>query len=172
MSIWVYKDDGTRECGLGTEIELAKMEEQLAKIVGEKNILDRTKGQLPGFFGAWCGGPNGHVNLYELTPEGYKLLEGGFVGPLGFQLWIYGPVRGHDGITRDFAGPETPFPLSTHDIGFQVGATPFNPVLVRELLGHDLRVIRPGDDITLDLRFGRVNIFVDEKNTIKEIRCF
>jgi hypothetical protein len=56
-------------------------------------------------------------------------------------------------------GREVPFPLSIKSIPQSVG----------DLIGHPCRVIRPGDDITLDYRPDRVNIILDEQSTIKDI---
>ena len=171
MDIWVYKDDGTRQCGMGKEITLKEMEEQLARIIGERNILSRMKGQLPGVFPDLCGAPNGHVNMYKIAPEGWTILERGIVGPNGFQRWVFGVIVGQDGSHVDVDGPETTFPLSAalHHISSSTTA----PVLVRELVGYHLRVVGPKDDVsTLELMPNRVNVFVDDHGTIKQISFF
>jgi|AGTN01.3.fsa_nt_gi hypothetical protein len=60
--VWVYKEDGTRQCGEGTEISLDEMRKELETIIGKDNVLASEKRILPLMFPLVCGGPNGSVN--------------------------------------------------------------------------------------------------------------
>jgi len=171
MGKWVYKEDGTRQCGEGHEITIQEMEKDLARIVGERNIINRKKGQLPWMFPDLCGSPNGHVNMYELTPEGFLAFDRGIVGHAGFQVWVYDkPAPKAAGLLSDV--PETPFPWSAKEALPYVAHASSNPVLIRELIGYHLRVIKPGEAVTMEYMWGRVNISVDENNEIKQISFF
>jgi len=89
MAIWVYKEDGTLQCGRGKEIPLQAMQEQLAQIVGGKEILRSEKRHLPIRVSQLCGMPTASVNSYELTEKGARELFTGIVGKAGFKLWIW-----------------------------------------------------------------------------------
>jgi hypothetical protein len=190
--IWVYKSDGTRQCGKGTEISLKAMRQQLEKLIGQKEVLNAEKRHLPTYVSQLCGMPTGHVNAYEVTPQGASILFEGFVGKEGFKLWVWPTPKPR---ARDLeAGGEDPFPLALADNGDdlfpwpwlrqngeqsnvknmvrlikQMSSPDMNPVLVRELIGKPCRVLRPGDVGTSDFQPWRVNIRLDENGTIDEI---
>lgn len=41
---------------------------------------------------------------------------------------------------------------------------------MQELIGHQLRIVRPGEFYTQDIQPGRVTIFVDAENKIERIK--
>lgn len=192
MTELVFKHDGSVQCADrgGQTLEEAKAE--LALIVGEKNILEGFQKTL--FVIAMCGAPTGRVNVFRLSPEGLNIFEHGFIGHPGWNFWLFGEEDQHEFAAR--GGPEVPFPLRINlpdlmcrDCGFPMEAAPVEaleawrrkagarildairqsptpPSTVDGLKGYVLRVIRPGDAWTLDLRRDRVNITVDENDRI------
>ena len=179
--VWVYKEDGTKQCGWGTEIPIDKMEQELAGLIGPREILGREKRTLPLVFPEVCGAPTGKVNAYKITEAGaYKLFHG-FVGPNGFKLWIWPPRQvGELAVAR--GGDSVPFPLSAKDspgaetmkssltnMLASVNQAGNQPVLVRDLIGHPARYYKHGDGLTMDYRPNRVNIEHDENNVIMRI---
>lgn len=175
--VWVYKEDGTRQCGTGTEIALDEMREELAKLIGGGNILNQEKRILPLIFPMVCGGRNGHVNAYEITEDGARTLFTGIVGKNEFELWRWGGEK-------LASGPEVPFPLSEaikaasndeeaaaiiqHLLASLAGAGQ-NPTNISELIGRTCRYYKTGDSLTYDLRPNRVNIEVNNRREIVRI---
>lgn len=105
--IWVYKADGTIQCqpASETEITLSTMREQLANLIGAKNILDEAKWPPRGPVPTVCGHPTGNLNAYKITPEGLHLLFSGVAGPSGFE------VDPNTRIALDPLDPLTPWPI-------------------------------------------------------------
>lgn len=105
--IWVYKADGTIQCqpARETEVTLAAMREQLAKLIGASNILDEAKWPPRGPVPTICGRPTGNLNAYKITPEGLHLLYSGVDGPSGFD------VDPNTKIMLDPNDPVAPFPF-------------------------------------------------------------
>ncbi len=105
--IWVYKPDGTIQCvpDSETEIPLGEMREQLAKLIGAKNILAEEKRPPSGPVPTVCGRPTGNLNAYKITAEGLQLLFSGIAGPSGFE------VDPQTRIMVDPYDPVTPWPL-------------------------------------------------------------
>lgn len=129
MTIWVFKSDGSVQCETG-DISLDDARSELGEIVGEQNIGDGRKLNLPGFHPTLCGAPTGRVNAFELTDEGWTRFLTGFVGQLGWRRWLY-PVPEQASsecqssetslLTAALstpssrpAGPEVPFPLGAN----------------------------------------------------------
>jgi hypothetical protein len=183
---WVYKEDGTLQCGMGREIPLDEMRKQLAGIIGDKEILRQEKRHLPLFLSQRCGARTGNANAYELTQEGARILFKGFVGPLGFQLWTWPSPSGvHYAIGAgggETAAPAQAFPLGVFakDNGEfskeavvhaleTMSSVDLHPVLVRELIGRLCRIIRFGDVTTMEYIQERVNIRLDDKDRIVKI---
>jgi hypothetical protein len=65
-------------------------------------------------------------------------------------------------------GPEVPFPLNVAALARLTSANQ-NPTLVRELIGQRLMTIRPGDPVTAEYVFNRVNVIVNDANVIEGI---
>lgn len=175
-NVWVYKADGTLQCGEGKEITLEEMKKELASLIGEKGIISCKKRTLPMFIPQVCGAPTGQVNTYEITEEGAYVLFHGFVGPKGFALWIWPVSAGKQ-------GPISPWPFSRglkgereEDAGAlflnyiasvtHVGAT---PIFITELLGRICRCYTVGDPLTKDYIPQRVNIEKYPDSTIARI---
>ena len=146
------------------------MRKELAKVIGDKNILASEKRTKPGMIIDLCGAPTGKVNAYEITPEGLFLLFHGIVGPMGFEVWRW-PTAVK---ARSLSDNPVPWPWAAlfagkeADEGAQknavlniissltnVGA---NPTTIVELLGRPVRFYTTGDGLTMDYRPERVNI--------------
>lgn len=79
-TVWVYKYDGSLQCGLGEIISLGKMKSELEdffvyKMEKRNDGLMRTMN---------CGSPTGMANVYQI-PE--KNLED--AKSLGFEVWSF-----------------------------------------------------------------------------------
>ena len=172
MSVWVYKDDGTLQCGQGAERPIQEMRKALARLIGDKEILHGEKRRPPVLLPDLCGAPTGEVNAYEITDDGAYVLFRGFVGPDGFKLWIWPqPGTRHDALALTAGGgSDVPFPLSASWKGdgaianmiaslTQAGA---QPTTIVDLIGRVCRCYKHGDPLTFDLQPQRVNIELDE----------
>jgi hypothetical protein len=160
---WVCKPDGRIQCQDNPEIPLDTMRKQLAAIVGDDNILDQKK--ITVITPKMCGIPAGTMNAYDLSEFGYELLHNGFVGPMGFRDCPGDGQHAMPGVT-DQAGTEPNFATGVAFTGISsAGST---PTLVRDLIGHRVRVYEQGSPVTLDLIFGRVNV-VTKDHVIADI---
>ena len=84
-TIWVCKHDGTIQCNDDSvEITLEEMREQLELIIGASNVLNMKKKEYPTI--QQCDTPTGKMNAYEITEQGWYILNHGIVGPVGFTL--------------------------------------------------------------------------------------
>jgi hypothetical protein len=81
--------------------------------------------------------------------------------------------------------PDCPFPMNEAEMGDKVGngkslssvlpsltSATANAVLVRELIGYSLRVIKPGEAVDFDFSWRRVNFILDDAGHIKDIAFF
>lgn len=183
-NVWVYKDDGTLQCGMGKEIPVEVMQNDLAGLIGAKQIQRSEKRQLPAFLPDLCGFRTGAVNAYEITEEGARILFNGFVGQMGFELWIWADRE--ESHARALAGGASlmddrfvPFPWRKLPgkeaeavlAGFFETSSSVDrqPVMIRELLGRPCRFLKHDDATTMDWRPDRVNIRTDEKGMIAKI---
>lgn len=67
---------------------------------------------------------------------------------------------------------DCPFPMSDERAGqfkFPLSVASV-PERIKDLIGRPCRFIRPGDVVTFDFNPARVNIYVDEKSRIVDIR--
>lgn len=64
-TVFVFKADGTKQCGIGSAMSIQQMAQELGdiKIISQENKSD---GKL---YPMVCGAPTGKVNVYEI-PEG------------------------------------------------------------------------------------------------------
>jgi hypothetical protein len=106
-------------------------------LIGDSNILNMEKRSR--IMPAVCGAPTGNLNAYEITEEGWRLLDDGIRGRQGFD-----PCEGEE------------IPNS-------------QPVQIQELVGRLLRVYKTGDAITKDFISNRVNIETDDQGVIVNI---
>lgn len=158
-NIWVCKFDGTIQCDEDSkEITLEEMRKQLAALIGDDNILDMKKSSRPMI--TLCGMPTGRMNSYEITEKGWFVLSRGIVGPQGFE-------RCEEDIgKKEKAGAAE----ADINIGQVIGiCTSSNPVFIRELIGHPIRVYKTGDPLTKDWRPDRVNIETDAEGIIVKV---
>ncbi|MCP5239095.1 MAG: hypothetical protein H6949_04660 [Zoogloeaceae bacterium] len=122
----------------------------LAKIIGDGNIVGMEKRAHPMI--ELCGMPTGSMNAYEITEDGWYILNHGIVGRQGFSL-----------CPTDTADNEV-------NIGHIISAfTSGNPIMIKELTGHPLRVYKTGDVITKDWRPDRVNFEINNKGIIVNV---
>ena len=157
-TIWVCKPDGTIQCESNSiettsGITLEEMRKELELIIGESNVLKMEKRSCPTVQA--CGFPTGNMNAYEITEQGWYILNHGIVGPQGF-----------------FLCPECSPDKSKSEvnIGQLIGAlTAANPTNIQGLIGHPLRVYNTGDPITADYRPNRFNIEIGKKGLIVNV---
>lgn len=79
-SVFVYKYDGTKQCGEGQEVSLDAMSKQLQNI----KILSMTKKNDGMMRIQVCGAPTGQANVYEIETENLKKAK-----DFGFQEWKF-----------------------------------------------------------------------------------
>ncbi len=153
-NVWVCKFDGTIQCDQNSkEIPLGKMRENLEKIIGKGNVLSMEKRSQ--IMMQVCGMPTGHVNAYEITEEGSSMLNRGITGRQGFNPCL--SSKSDDGEEKA-------------NIGQVISACASeNPVSIKELTGHPLRVYTTGDMLTMDWQPDRVNIEVGENRKIIDV---
>lgn len=164
-SRWVWRHDGTLQCGFGTEETLDEAHAALAAIIGEENILSGEKRTLPGPIIQLCGAPTGQVNAFDLTELGFWLLFHGFVGPIGFRPWADVEadrlLAGSEGsyAARLLAGSEGNYAVKAPQ-GKAVGFPGHGgqPATIEDLYGRICRVYNVGDALTKDYIERRVNI--------------
>jgi hypothetical protein len=164
-SNWVWRHDGTLQCGFGVEETLDEARAALAAIIGDENILNGEKRTLPGPIFQLCGAPTRQVNAFELTDPGFWLLFHGFVGPIGFRPWIDADVErllaGSEGsyAARLLAGSEGNYAVKAPE-GKAVGFPGHGgkPATIEDLYGRICRVYNVGDALTKDYIEHRVNI--------------
>ena len=86
-TIKVFKLDGSLQCGMGTEVTLEEMGEKLKMIGGE--ITGQEKQVVPFMIPHVCGAPTGSANVYTITKTSWEIIKRGFVGTLGFMVWVF-----------------------------------------------------------------------------------
>ena len=150
MTHWVCRFDGSIQCSDATGQSLAAARAELAAVVGGDNVLNERRFSVPMI--QLCGMPTGVTNAFELTEFGYWLLYRGFVGTLGFRdCDPEAKLRTVRGIVADSNFGE----LVEQS---RVTAAAANPVLVRELIGHPVRVYEQGNVLQGDYVSDRVNV--------------
>ncbi|MEP3891581.1 MAG: hypothetical protein ABJN69_14065 [Hellea sp.] len=153
--IWVCKQDGAIQCDSDSqEIPLDVMREELEALIGAQNVLDAVKRHV--IMPQLCGLPAGGINSYLITPQGKVILERGTRGPQGF---------------TKCSSPDDAESVEgeNESAGLSIGRLTKNqPVLIRELVGHSLRVYTVGEALTQDWRPGRFNIGMDKNGAIAE----
>lgn len=163
-TIWIVKDDGTRQCddrNQGTPLDV--MAEEL-KTLGA-TVLNSEKRHDCRAINRVCGAPTGQLNAYEISIDDWETIKSSFIGPNGFRAW--------DCDEKDIgrvamAGGEIPWPLINR-IALASSASGA-PVLIRDLIGRESRYYEDGATITKDFRPDRVNIVTEKgSSTIKEI---
>jgi hypothetical protein len=164
-SAWVWRHDGTLQCGLGKEETLEEARAQLETVIGSGNVIGGEKRQLPGLIIQMCGAPTGQVNAFQLTPSGFWLLFHGFVGPLNFRPWVDEGMVVEGGVDvwpfKSLAG------VQENHLSL-VGTGAMDPCCIQELYGHRCRAYNVGDPLTEDYRPDRFNVGL-EQGRIKEL---
>jgi len=163
---WVWRHDGTLQCGQGTEETLQEAREQLGAIIGAANILQGEKRRLPGMILQICGAPTGSVNAFELTPAGFWILFHGIVGPIGFRPWMDEDMVVEGGGVDVW--PFTALSEVQENRLSLVGPSKTDPCCIQELYGHLCRAYKVGDPLTDDYRPERFNVGL-EGGRIKEL---
>lgn len=85
------------------------------------------------------------------------LLPVGLVACASYPTPMPGPARCNAGAVQGAVGREAG-PRVVHNVKRRAGA-------------RDVRVIRPGQAVTMDFRSDRLNIEVDHRNTIRRVHC-
>ncbi|MCP4932939.1 MAG: hypothetical protein GY927_01755 [bacterium] len=165
-TVWIWNDDGTRQCEDGTGVSLDDMQKELESI-GAK-VLNAEKRTHCRFITSVCGAPTGSVNAYEVTEEDWEKLKGGFVGTLGFKLWDCADIKTPSptaikSMEKLLEDGQIPWPWA------QISSVAKTPVLLREIIGRPCRCYHKGDALTEDFRPDRVNIELDQENRILDI---
>jgi hypothetical protein len=165
-SPWVWRHDGTLQCGLGSEETLDEARAQLETVIGGAKVVQGEKRHLPGAIIQLCGAPTGEVNAFELTPSGFWLLFHGIVGPIGFRPWV-------DENLAAMGGGVDILPFnklaSVQDNHLRlVGTGVARPCCIQDLYGHTFRGYKVGDPLTDDYRPARFNVGT-EGGRIKEL---
>jgi hypothetical protein len=155
-NFWVWRHDGTLQCGQGSEQPLEEAHEQLAAIIGADSVLNGEKRQAPVILPTVCGAPTGQANAFELTESGYYLLFHGFVGPIGFRPWLDDKLAHvQAGLTSSILGVEEHSARKQLTLaGFGAG----EPTSIQELFGRQCRAYTVGDALTMDFRPDRFNV--------------
>lgn len=67
---------------------------------------------------------------------------------------------------------DCPFPMSDDKMGEHIFPVSIKsvPERVGDLVGRLCRVIRPGDQVTFDYNPNRVNIYLDDRSRIRDVR--
>jgi hypothetical protein len=151
MGIWICKPDGTIQCQDVKGESLAEARARLERVIGPENVIGERQFSVPVF--KLCGMPTGRTNAFELTEIGHHLLFHGFVGSLGFRN-----CRPETKAMASVAVADEKPELATLIEQSGVTGAANNPVLVRELIGHPVRVYEKGSMITKDFRPDRVNV--------------
>lgn len=168
-SPWVWRHDGTLQCGLGAEETLQEAREQLETVIGPDNVLVGEKRTLPNLIITMCGAPTGEVNAFQLTPWGFWLLFNGIVGPIDFRPWV------DENLAIEQDGGEVPVPfkgisqarLQAVSLAI-VGVAKGEPSSIDELYGRTCRVYNVGDGLTDDYIAERFNVGL-ARGRIKEM---
>ncbi|MCH2533356.1 MAG: hypothetical protein MK008_02825 [Bdellovibrionales bacterium] len=79
-TVWVYKYDGSRQCGLGEVISLGEMKSELEELLIYK-MEKRNDGLMRTMN---CGAPTGMANVYEIAKKDLELAK-----KLGFKEWSF-----------------------------------------------------------------------------------
>ena len=169
-SPWVWRHDGTLQCGMGSEETVEEARAQLEAVIGAANVIAGEKRQLPGRIIQICGAPTGQVNAFQLTPWGFWLLFHGIAGPIGFRPWVEESIAG-DAMIADGGVDILPW-KSLESVKQQqlslVGTSKGNPCCIENLYGRLCRVYNVGDPLTEDYRPERFNVGL-ENDRIKEL---
>jgi hypothetical protein len=166
----VFKFDGTLKCGLGSEIPLKDMQEELVALGA--TVIASEKSWWPGFIIEVCGAPTGHCNVFQLDDDTWPKLAKSILGA-GFRVWPAedGAKQGNSAASISASSDDLlPWPFGrstgaqgtygTNGISLSANAQPRidTSKSITELIGKRLRVYQDGDVITKDFRLDRANI--------------
>lgn len=177
-SIWVYREDGSIQCEDVAGEALDEAREDLARLIGESEILKGEKRYLPMI--ELCGMPTGAVNSFEISLFGWMVLSRGIVGTAGFKRWpeTNVPFKQAATVESEPQGGEVPFPFSADNKESPLPTvlraltnqlTIGQGVCAADLVGRNLRVYEIGDFLTLDWQPNRVNIGLNDKGKIADV---
>ena len=176
-----------------TPIDRDAAEARLASNVGARNIVGRAKHYMPA---PPATGRSQWGYFWRLNTEGELLFMRGYTHLFDFYVQIDPPWDHHGNPIDRLAFSDRPVPIPRNrPVPFPWGAggvdagdwdevkptdlvgidlppsihallTRETPTLISELVGHRLRVIRPGDVVTMDYRPDRFNIVVTASGVI------
>lgn len=150
-TVIIFKQDGTIQCEDEPPRPLAE-DADILRSIGVSKICGRINTPGPMVVAALCGLPTNQVNAFAVPREDWDRVRRGVVGTMGFRLWVgaaYPSIHLDDGCELGAAEPE----------GIRGAST--QPVLVRDLIGLQLRSYVEGDVLTTDYLPDRVNIELD-----------
>ncbi len=171
VTVEVYQEDGTRQCGEGEEISLEKSQSDLSAIAGAGSIVEARKRVLPYIYPSVCGAKNGHTNFFVIDVDQSddflkKLRQGGFfVWPSEETLALDG------GGLRAFGPGGDSFPfISPAEMISQLATVSASPSQIKDLIGYKLRIVKEGfEPRTMELHRNRVNMYVDGDDKIVDV---
>jgi len=160
--VWVYRPDGTLQCGQGQEESLEKSKQALEKLGAKVEASE--KRDLPVFIITLCGAPTGKVNAHRISAKDWEKVKSGFVGPNGFEVWPYdsktAEVFKYDGTLQCGMGKEVPL-----------------AEMAKELTGAGIKVLsqRKGHDGLMHIALcgastGATNVFEIDRSDLKKAR--
>lgn len=168
-NLWIYRLDGTIQCRDIPETTLAEDQKLLESLIGAHNVLKSEKRYLPTI--TVCNAPTGACNAFEITHEGWWLLNHGIAGNPGFRPWngeftvVTQPdsaalAKSSAGISVD---PDKPLPKVIEELLGRRPVVPFPPTIPVPpadcgLVGMTLRTYETDDKISQDWNPERVNI--------------
>lgn len=151
-NVWVSKLDGALQFHPEIpKITLIEARDELSGLIGGAQILRGEPGSR--IFPSKCGFPEGGYNAFEITAEGWNLLEAaGEEWKHGFYLLDETTVKSVD-LTLDLM------------IGMRILSQP----ALRSGDIPQVRVFQLGDHFTKDFVPGRCNIEIDESRTVLRV---
>lgn len=151
-NVWVYKLDGTVQCDdEARKIPIDEARGELIGLIGSAKIIGEKVGSK--IFPKLCNLPTGAYNAFEITADGWYMLQYGYRGKNGFNLLEEGGVKSKS--------------LDELNVGQLIGSlTSAQPHSIAQLVGHPLRVYKTGDALTKDWRPERCNIELGDSDTI------
>lgn len=116
--VWIWRYDGTLQCGMGVERTLAE-DKAILESLGPA-VLGAQKRVVPFAIIAVCGAPTGRANTYLISDADWTTLQSSFVGPAGFAEWTFDEgsafVFKYDGTLQCDLGKEIPLEVAEQEL--------------------------------------------------------
>lgn len=82
QSVFVFKSDGSKQCGMGEVTSLETMAQEFVKLEPPIKILSQVAKKDGKMYAQVCGGPTGRINVYEISAQ-----DLGRAQSLGFEVY-------------------------------------------------------------------------------------